>query len=137
MRHHLEDAATIFDRREKENERELLRTLWMLADFLPICFVSIDIEGAPKVITELGLVSQRKNQPRIGQHFIVQSTQATKSRPPLPLGFGMTSENVDTPQQLRHILNGFFNRCCNDNHRVILTGFDIKGDLMKIEDSCG
>lgn len=137
MRHYLEDAAAIFDRREKENERELLCTLWMLADFLPICFVSIDIEGPIEVITELGLVSQRKDQPRIGRHFVVQSTQATKSRAPLPLGFGMTSEIIDTPQQLRHILNGYFNRCCNDNHRVILTGYNIKGDLMKIESGCG
>lgn len=137
MRHHLADAVTIFDRREKENEREHLRTLWMLADYLPICFVSIDVEGAPGVITELGLVSQRKNEPRIGQHFVVQSTQATKSRAPLPLGFGMTSENVDTPQQLRHILDSFFNCCFNSNRRVILTGFALKGDLVKIENSCG
>lgn len=137
MHHHLADAAAIFNRREKVNERELLHTLWMLADFLPIFFVSIDVEGGPGVITELGLVSQRKKQLRIGRHFVVQSTQATKSRAPLPLGFGMTSESIDTPQQLHHILNDFFNRCCNNNRRVILTGFDIKGDLMKIEDSCG
>lgn len=137
MRHHLADAAAIYDRREKENECELLRTLWMLADFLTICFVSIDVGGGPGVITELGLVCQRKNQPRIGRHFVVQSTQATKSRAPLPLGFGMTSENIDTPRHLRHILNDLFNRCSNNNSRVILTGFDIKGDLMKIEDSCG
>lgn len=45
MRDLLASVADIVDDREKEHEREHLRTLWMLADFVPICFVSIDLEG--------------------------------------------------------------------------------------------
>lgn len=137
MRHFLADAAAIFDKREKENECEHLLTLWMLADFLPVCFVSIDLEGPPEIITELGVAWQRKDQPRMGGHFVVQSTQSTKSKAPLPLGFGMSSEKIEEPQQLYPILENIFSDFWNNNRRVILTGFDIKGDLMKIENSCG
>lgn len=50
MRHVLASVADIVDDREKEHEREHLRTLWMLADFVPICFIFIDLEG-PSVST--------------------------------------------------------------------------------------
>lgn len=90
-----------------------------------------------ETITELGLVSQRKGQPRMGRHYVVQSTQGTKSRPPRPAGFGMVSENIDRPQELSKILEEFFHRCWRENCRVVLAGFEIKGDLMKIEKSCG
>lgn len=49
----------------------------------------------------------------------------------------MVSENIDRPQELYEILEAFFHRCWCENRRVVLTGFEIKGDLMKIEKSCG
>lgn len=45
MRHPLATISNIIDAREEESQREHLRTLWMLADFLPVLFVSIDLEG--------------------------------------------------------------------------------------------
>lgn len=95
------------------------------------------IDTNQETITELGLASQRKNQPHVCRHFIVQSTQNTKSRPPLPAGFGIVSENIGRPQQLYDMLEDFFQSCWCENSRVVLTGFEIKGDLMEIEKSCG
>ncbi|KAJ0119683.1 hypothetical protein J7T55_013886 [Diaporthe amygdali] len=100
MQYFLADGASIFERGEKESLRHHLRMLWHGADYFPVCFISIDLEGPFKHITELGLAFQRKNQPRMGRHLVVQSTQHEKSRPPLPLGFGMTSETIDEPEQL-------------------------------------
>lgn len=137
MRHPLDDAATIFDASLAENEKGHLGMLWHSSDFEPICFVSIDVEGPFDAITELGLSFQRKNEPRRGRHFVVKSTQDTKSRAPRPLGFGLASEYIDQPEDLCPILEDFFVRRLRENLLVVLTGFTMKADLVKIERACG
>lgn len=128
----------IYDKRSREYERELLIALWQLADHRTICFVSIDLEGPNDAITELGVTFQRKNQTkRLGRHFVVRSTQHLKKKSPKVCGFGFSSEEVDSPEDLYTVLEDFFDYQRRANSRVVLTGFDIRRDLGKLEKYCG
>lgn len=128
----------IYDRRSLEHERELLLALWELSDQKKICFIAIDLEGPTQVITELGLAFQRKHDSqREGRHIIVKSTQQLKKNPPKTCGFGFSSEEVDKSEELYTILDDFFEHQRCENSRVVLTGFDIKRDLFKLNAHCG
>ncbi|KAK7742301.1 hypothetical protein SLS53_004445 [Cytospora paraplurivora] len=132
-----DNAQEVYDARALENEPEYLWSLWKLSDHERICFISIDLEGPPEVITELGFVFQRKNDSRpSGRHIIVKGTQHLKKDPPKPCGFGITSEEIGESDQLYTILDDFFTHQLRVNQSVILTGFDIKGDLSRIDRDC-
>lgn len=138
MRRVTDLSEDIYDRRNLEHERELLLTVWELADHKKICFISIDLEGPTEAITELGLAFQRKNDPkRAARHVIVKNTQRLKKNPPRTCGFGLRSEEVDKSEQLYTILDDFFEHQRSENSRVVLTGFDIKSDLCKLDKHCG
>ncbi|KUI53539.1 hypothetical protein VP1G_00939 [Cytospora mali] len=138
MRRVNDKAYDVYSGRTLENERELLFALWKLSKHMTICFVSIDLEGPTEAITELGFAFQTKpDSQRAGRHIIVKSTQHTKTIPPKPCGFGFSSEEVDESNELYTILDGFFERQRRESCRVVLTGFDIKADLFKIDRDCG
>ncbi|ROW03127.1 hypothetical protein VMCG_05685 [Cytospora schulzeri] len=137
MRHAADQPGDIYDKRNLENESELLLTLWELSDHKKICFVSFDLEGPYEAITELGLAFQRKNDSqRQGRHIIINSNQQKKASPPKPCGFGISSEELDDPKELYTILDEFFTHQRDENHRVVLTGFDMKADLTRLHRDC-
>lgn len=138
MRRVTDLSEDIYDNRNLEHERELLLALWELSDHRKICFISIDLEGPTGAITELGLAFQRKNDSRReGRHIIVKSTQHLKRNPPRTCGYGLASEEVDKSEELYTILDDFFEHQRCENSRVVLTGFDIKNDLSKLDQYCG
>ncbi|ROW03600.1 hypothetical protein VPNG_07218 [Cytospora leucostoma] len=137
MRRVNDTAEVIYDARDVENAPEYLCSLWELSDHKRICFTSIDLEGPQEVITELGLAFQSKNYSSRGvRHIIVKDTQHMKQKTPKPCGFGVTSEEFDESDQLYDILDDFFAHQLSVNQTVVLTGYDIKNDLIKLENNC-
>lgn len=98
----------IHNGRDLDSERELLLALWELANHMKICFVSFDLEGPYDAITEFGLVFQRKTDShRVCRHIVVKGNQH-KMNPPKQCGFGISSAEVDKPEELSTILDKFF-----------------------------
>lgn len=120
-------------------ETKFLQVLCERADHgAQVCFISIDLEGPTEAITEFGLAFQqgRNSSSRKARHIIIDSTQNAKAKIPKPCGHGIISTHAETPEDLRPSLVKIFDTQLQENNYVVLTGFDISNDLIKLESYC-
>lgn len=103
-----------------------------------VCFISIDLEGPTEAITEFGLALQQGRNPgsRKARHIIVDNTQSLKRKNPKPCGHGIITKHVAAPEDLGPSLAKFFDTQLQENNYVVLTGFDISNDLIKLKTHC-
>ncbi|OIW31439.1 hypothetical protein CONLIGDRAFT_631382 [Coniochaeta ligniaria NRRL 30616] len=118
------------------NERELLRRIWLEADAKPTVFVSVDTEYTNQGVCELGLATRQKHTPTFARHFIVNSTRGLKQKNPKPFNFGL-SEEVRHEENLRPILVDTLARLQAENEVVVLVGHDVQVELGNLRKHCG
>lgn len=114
------------------NERELLRRIWIEADSRSTVFVSIDTEFVSHMqqATELGIATRQKHSLVTARHIVVNGKQ------PKPFSFG-ASESVQRGSDLLPFLVQTFARLQADHELVVLTGHDIPNDIHVLEKTCG
>lgn len=118
------------------NERELLRRIWLEAEKTPTAFVSLDTEYTPKGVCELGLAIRTKHNPITARHFIVNKTRQLKRRQPKPFAFG-SSEEVEHEGDLLALLDDTLAHLQSENHVVVLAGHEVQVELHNLRKCCG
>lgn len=117
------------------NERELLRRIWLEADATPTAFVSIDTEYTPQGVCELGIATRHKHGPSSVRHIIVNGTRALRQKGPKPFQFG-SSEEVQDEADLRHLLIDTLACLMAQNEVVVLAGHEVTMELGNLSKFC-
>ncbi|KAH8908281.1 hypothetical protein BR93DRAFT_968101 [Coniochaeta sp. PMI_546] len=118
------------------NERELLRRIWLEADVKPTAFVSVDTEYTSQGVCELGLATRQKHGPTAARHLIVNGTRGLRRKDPKPFHFG-SSEEVQHEADLRPLLVDTLACLQAENEVVVLTGHDVQVELRNLKKCCG
>lgn len=117
------------------NERELLRRIWLEADATPTAFVSMDTEYTAQGVCELGIATRHKHGPSSVRHIIVNGTRALRHKGPKPFRFG-SSEEVQDEADLRHLLIDTLACLMAQNEVVVLAGHDVTTELGNLSKFC-
>jgi hypothetical protein len=118
------------------NERELLRRIWLEADIKPTAFVSIDTEYTTQGVCELGFATRQKHGPIAARHLIVDGNRGLKQSNPKIFTFG-SSREVQHVADLRPVLVDLLSRLQAEHEVVVLTGHDIQVELRNLKKCCG
>jgi hypothetical protein len=118
------------------NERELLRRIWLEADSKSTAFLSIDTEFTSKGICELGIATRTKGSETRTRHLVITSTRKLRTKDPKPFKFGQ-SEEIRKEADLRPILNAALSDLQLAHDVVVLVGHDVQNDLGNLKKHCG
>lgn len=118
------------------NERELLRRIWLEANTTPTAFISLDTEYTHQGVCELGIATTQKHSHIRARHVVVNDSRRLKRTKPKPFQFGLSDE-VQTEGELLPILVDALASLRAENQVVVLTGHDVQVEIRNLRKCCG
>ncbi|KAB5517387.1 hypothetical protein GE09DRAFT_1066518 [Coniochaeta sp. 2T2.1] len=118
-----------------DNDRELLRRIWIEADRKPTGFVCIDTEFTSNGICELGIATRQKGTRTVACHFIVNSNRGLRQKIPKPCAYG-NSKDVPNQYAFCPYLDNAFGLARRLSQVVVLVGHDVQNDIRNLKQFC-